>query len=460
MSEVQLNIALEKIENPLQQALAEGRFVYLAECHAPEDERSLPQAAERIMPLAEKMWSFDDLCGGLAILDLPESPFSAIELLSALPENNRNRNCAFLSGSGRNADDIANELKHAAGAGIENITAVSGDAFPRTLKQCRSRQYTDSIKSLQMMHDADSFFTGSTINPFHYRADTLWGTLGNFKRKLAAGSDFIVVQSGWDMLQIQTLSWYMLRNRFYTPYLVRLTLLTPDKVERIVAGEVPGLRISRDFRKLLEQELCGNSAQFEAAQYRRLELQAAGARLMGASGVIVSGANYPGKAEIVARKLRSALAEFKSFDHWLDEYNQHQAGVEMTNSLHNYRLYDRILRRNYPFEEPPAGNDPGEFPISRKERIGQKLRKMFFSNAHCYRASRDRLMKKILASCRGCQHCRLPEHEFVCVENCPKGLEYGPCGGVREDGKCEIGNFECVHVKIVRYSSHRKPHLE
>ena len=106
MSVVQLNIALEKIENPLQQALADGRFVYLAECHVPEDERSLPQAAERIMPLAEKMWSFDDLCGGLAILDLPESPFSAIELLSALPENNRNRNCAFLSGSGRNTDDI------------------------------------------------------------------------------------------------------------------------------------------------------------------------------------------------------------------------------------------------------------------------------------------------------------------------------------------------------------------
>ena len=178
---------------------------------------------------------------------------------------------------------------------------------------------------------------------------------------------------------------------------------------------------------------------------------------MGASGVIVSGVTSPGKAEIVARKLRSALDEFKCFEHWLDEYNLHQAGVEMTNALHNHRLYDRVLRRSYPFDEPPTGNDPGVFPVSRSERFGQKLRKMFFANAHCHRASRDRLIKKLLASCRGCQHCRLPEHEFVCVENCPKGLEFGPCGGVREDGKCEIGNFECVHVKIVRYSSNRKP---
>ncbi len=457
MSEIQLNIALEKIENPLQKALAGGRFVYLAECHVPEEERSIVQAAERIMPLAEKMWSLDDLCGGLAILDLPESSFSAIELLSALPENKRNCNCAFLSGSGRDTEDIISELKHAAGAGIRNITTVSGDALPRTLRECRSRQFTSSINSLQLIRDAEDFFPGSTINPFHYRADALWGTLCNLKRKLASGAEYLVVQSGWDMLQIQTLSWYMLRNRLYTPYLVRLTLLTPDKVERIVSGEVPGVRISRDFRKLLEQELCGNSAQFEAAQYRRLELQAAGARLMGASGVIVSGVTSPGKAEIVARKLRSALDEFKCFEHWLDEYNLHQAGVEMTNALHNYRLYDRVLRRSYPFDEPPTGNDPGVFPVSRSERFGQKLRKMFFANAHCHRASHDRLMKKLLASCRGCQHCRLPEHEFVCVENCPKGLEFGPCGGVREDGKCEIGNFECVHVKIVRYSSNRKP---
>lgn len=456
MNDIQLNISLDKTANQLKQALAQGKFVYLAECRIPEEERSLEKASARIRDLAEKMWSFDDLNGGLAILDLPDTPFSAVELLSSFPQEYRNRNCAILSGSGRDENAIADELKLAAGASIENLLAVSGDAVSGNIKECRNRNYTGSMQMLEMMREAGCFFPGAVVNPFHYRADTLLSTLGCFKRKLNAGAEFAAVQSGWDMLQNQTFSWYMLRNRFYTPYLVRLTLLSPDKVEKIVSGAVPGLRISRDFRKLLEQELCTSSAQFEAAQYRRLELQAAGARLMGASGVIVSGINYPGKAEIIARKLRSALNEFKSFEHWLDEYNSHQAGAEMTMSLHNFRLYDRVLRRDYPFDAPPGGNDPGTFPMSRGERFGQKLRRFLFANADKHRAGRDRLMKKLFAACRSCRKCRLPEHEFVCVENCPKRLEYGPCGGVKENGLCEIGDFECVHIKIMRFSSNRK----
>jgi hypothetical protein len=178
---------------------------------------------------------------------------------------------------------------------------------------------------------------------------------------------------------------------------------------------------------------------------------------MGASGIQLSGVNYPGKAEIIARRIRSALEEFKDFNHWLDEYNRYQAEAEMGTSVRTFRLYDRILRRDYPFDEPPSGKDTGKFPLSRREKINRKLCKVFFSKADRQRAGRDRLLKKLLASCRGCDNCRLPQHSFVCVENCPKRLEHGPCGGVREDGKCEIGNFECVHIKIVRFSSHDKP---
>ena len=281
-------------------------------------------------------------------------------------------------------------------------------------------------------------------------------TLGNLKNKLNNGAEYIIVQSGWDMLQIQTLSWYMLRNRLYTPFLVRLTLLTPEKVENIQAGMIPGLRFSLEFSKMLKQELCGSSAQFEAAQYRRLELQAAGARFMGASGVQIDGINYPGKAEIIANRLRSALDEFQNFEHWLDEYNRHQACAEMLLSRHSFRLFDRVLRRSYPFDAPPVCNDPGTFPMSRKERFILRLRRWLFAHAERKRANNNLLLKKLLAGCRSCGNCRLPQHEFVCVENCPKRLEYGPCGGVREDGRCEIGGFECIHVKIMRFSSNRK----
>ena len=457
MSEIQLNIALEKNHNPLRKALADGKFIFLAECRIPEDERTIEGAASRIMPLAEKMWSFDDLYGGLAVLDLPGAPFSPADLASEFPAEYRNRNLFYLSGSGKDINDVQRELTVAAANSIENLAAVSGDAWGDNVKMCRARNYTGSVRMLEAMKDAGSFWYGATVNPFQYRAETMLGTLGNMRRKLLAGAEFIVTQSGWDMLQNQNLSWYMLRNSIYIPQIVRLTFLSPEKIEKIIAGKVPGLSICKEFRQQLDQELCGSSAQFEAAQYRRLELQAAGARLMGASGIQLSGVNYPGKAEIIARRIRSALEEFKDFNHWLDEYNRYQAEAEMGTSVRTFRLYDRILRRDYPFDEPPAGKDTGAFPLSRREKINRKLCKVFFSKADRQRAGRDRLLKKLLASCRGCDNCRLPQHSFVCVENCPKRLEHGPCGGVREDGKCEIGNFECVHVKIVRFSSHDKP---
>lgn len=453
MSEIQLNIALEKSSNPLRTALGDGKFVFLAECRLPEENRSLEDTRSRILPLAEKMWSFDDLCGGLAINDLPGSVFSAAEFAAALPENFRNRNLCFLSGSGRNISDISKELKIAAGAGIENIAAVTGDAWGGNVRSCRARTYTGTLDILKTLQESGSFWQGATVNPYHYRASTMIGSLNYFRKKLLSGAEFAIIQSGWDMLQTQTLLWYMLRNRFYLPTIMRITLLTPDKIEKIVAGEVPGMRISKDFRRQLEQELCGSSAQFEAAQYRRLELQVAGARLMGASGVLVNGIPFPGKAEIVANRIRTALDEFKSFEQWLDEYNHYQAELEMSMSLNNFRLYDRVLRRPYPFDNPPTGTAPVKLELSKGERFKHRLCRKLFHNADQHKATRDRLLKKLLVSCRSCDHCRLPQHEFVCVENCPKRLDEGPCGGVKENGMCEIANAECVHSKIVRFSS-------
>ena len=96
MNQIQLNIALEKSSNLLRSALNDGKFVFLAECKLPEETCNPDAAAERIMTLAEKMWSFDDLCGGLAVTDLPGSACSAAEFASALPEAMRNRNLFYL----------------------------------------------------------------------------------------------------------------------------------------------------------------------------------------------------------------------------------------------------------------------------------------------------------------------------------------------------------------------------
>jgi hypothetical protein len=258
------------------------------------------------------------------------------------------------------------------------------------------------------------------------------------------------------MLQNQTFSWYMLNRQSYIPMIAHLTILTPDRAEKIIAGKVPGVRISAAFRKLLEQELSGSKAQFEAAQYRRLELQSAGCRLLGYSGVQISGVDYPGRAQIIASRIRSALQEFRSFEHWLDEYNYHQASAEMSSGIRNYHLYDRVLRRAYSFDEPPQISDPGKPDYSWKEKLSYKLKRKLFAKADKHRPDRDFLLKKILVKCRGCDKCDLPSNHFICTKVCPMKLSNGPCGAVGEDGKCSFSAAECIFVKKVRCSRWRE----
>jgi len=447
MSELQLEMSLDKINNPFRKALAGGEFVFLAGVDIPSDVKSTSDAVDQLMPMAEEMWSFDDLHGGLALSDRPGAAWSSAETASALVQEKRNCNIFYLSGSGRDRAAVENELKLFAGAGVENIVTVSGDGAPLSLRECRSRKFTGSSESLTAACEAGCFFPGATFNPFNYHKETVLAGYENLKKKLACGSEFLVTQSGWDMLQMQSLMWYLLHNELYYPVIAGITFLTPERVEKILSNAVPGVTITRDYARMLESELSGSRAQFEAAQYSRLELQVSGLRLMGYSGVQISGLDYPGRANAVAKRIRTALKSFSTFDEWLREYNSRIGGVEINSGLHAFHIFDRVLRRDYPQDEPVQIKDPGKTVLSSSEKVGYALKKHLFKSS----SRRSGFLKKLFAGCSGCDDCTLAEHEFICPRSCPKKLLSGPCGGVRGDGRCEVGDFECRYVKMARF---------
>ncbi len=47
-------------------------------------------------------------------------------------------------------------------------------------------------------------------------------------------------------------------------------------------------------------------------------------------------------------------------------------------------------------------------------------------------------MKETLFDCRSCGQCVLTHTAYICPMRCPKQLRNGPCGGVREGGRCEV----------------------
>jgi hypothetical protein len=59
----------------------------------------------------------------------------------------------------------------------------------------------------------------------------------------------------------------------------------------------------------------------------------------------------------------------------------------------------------------------------------------------------EALTKGFLFDCQMCGDCALSRTGMSCPMNCPKTLRNGPCGGVREDGHCEVKpEMRCVWV--------------
>jgi hypothetical protein len=56
-------------------------------------------------------------------------------------------------------------------------------------------------------------------------------------------------------------------------------------------------------------------------------------------------------------------------------------------------------------------------------------------------------IKGFLFDCHMCGQCVLNATGMSCPMNCPKRMRNGPCGGVRQDGSCEVlPDMRCVWV--------------
>jgi Methylene-tetrahydrofolate reductase C terminal len=59
----------------------------------------------------------------------------------------------------------------------------------------------------------------------------------------------------------------------------------------------------------------------------------------------------------------------------------------------------------------------------------------------------EALAKGLFFDCQMCGDCALSKTGMSCPMNCPKTIRNGPCGGVRENGMCEVRpEMRCVWV--------------
>lgn len=82
---------------------------------------------------------------------------------------------------------------------------------------------------------------------------------------------------------------------------------------------------------------------------------------------------------------------------------------------------------------------------------GPLLRRIGYDQFERPVASVERAFKGLMFDCRMCGQCVLSSTGMSCPMNCPKSLRNGPCGGVRQDGTCEVKpEMRCVWVEADR----------
>lgn len=69
-------------------------------------------------------------------------------------------------------------------------------------------------------------------------------------------------------------------------------------------------------------------------------------------------------------------------------------------------------------------------------------------------AAVEHSVKGLLFDCRMCGQCVLSSTGMACPMNCPKHLRNGPCGGVRDNGHCEVRpEMKCVWHQAIAGSA-------
>ncbi|KAA3658518.1 MAG: hypothetical protein DWQ04_24830 [Chloroflexi bacterium] len=67
----------------------------------------------------------------------------------------------------------------------------------------------------------------------------------------------------------------------------------------------------------------------------------------------------------------------------------------------------------------------------------------------------EKVGKEAVFNCQMCGQCILHSTGMTCSMNCPKNLRNGPCGGVRNNGNCEVKpEMRCVWVEAYERSQH------
>jgi methylenetetrahydrofolate reductase (NADPH) len=375
-------------------------------------------------------------------------------------------------------------------AGITNLLVVTGDypvsGFLGTPKPVFDIDSVMALHFLREMNagleitsgkkqvklDPTDFFAGAAVSPFKPTEGSAVMQYMKMEKKIRAGARFLVTQLGYDARKYYELLAYVRRCLgLDIPVLGSVYLLSSGAARYMNSGQVPGAYVTDGLLSIVREEAKADD-RGKGARLERAARQIAVLKGLGYSGAHIEGLNlkFPDVSHAVERAFeigenwRDYVEEFR---HSPDEaFFFFQGGSETAPLLdaepvdpipsrrRRRRVYSPIfwimvLVHKLFFVEGTLG-----YRLMRGlSRFAEKHRFWYHLESALEGAA-----KRALFDCRRCDDCALFELYYLCPESrCPKGQRIGPCGGSRNNGRCEV--FEeswCIWELIYRRAARKK----
>ncbi|MBA4136054.1 MAG: methylenetetrahydrofolate reductase [Opitutus sp.] len=389
-----------------------------------------------------------------------------------------------------NRNALESEVWHLASEGLHNLLVLSGDYPGAGLAGGGKPVFDiDSVGLLTLLAHlnagldvtrpgakktarlaATEFFPSCVVTNFKLHENEVVPQLLKLEKKLQCGARWIINQIGYDSRKSHELiAWLRERGWGHVPLIGNVYLLNPGVARLFRDQRIPGVVISDELAALC----AAKAAEPDRGRAWFIELaarQLAIFRGLGYRGAYIGGIHARADLDAIL-----ALADSYGADAW--------------------RAFAREIRFNRPGEfflyaedeatgladasRPSAAAlasraRPSSRNITFTYRFSKVMHAALFAPGRglwnlgrkITSAARDPLQgpkllrvtehasKVALFGCQDCGDCSLADIAFLCPESaCAKNQRNGPCGGTR-DGKCEVGDFECIWARAYDRLNH------
>lgn len=440
----------------LLKSLADGRFCVIVE-FTPHSVSDLRRVSAVVRALPEIGLRFADRGIAFPAVSITQNPggrpsYDTVAAVAALHAQGVPPGIEILphvTGKDMNGDAMTAFLRALADGGTRTILALTGD-----LPAGRGVFERDAIGILQLVREvnaaalraarsdedlasAPQLHAGAAVSPFKYTDGSLAMQMIKASKKVRAGAEFLVCQSGWDAGKSERLVASLREER--VPLIGNVQAI--DESAARTMRTLPGCVITEDFLR----RLAGEGPE---GPRRRAARQIAMFRQLGYAGVDLGRPGDFQSAEEIAALVEEALAvgDWREFrDDLSFPAPESPPPPAPGTAVVSRAVHDAV------FEENGALHGVARAILAPVNRSADREGALY----RLFKAMED-AGKQMVYRCEHCGDCFLPENAYVCtLGDCEKGLANVPCGDADPQGRCgnnpnQICAGEKIYVRLLR----------